>query len=94
MVNAIDNKYCSKCSYPLTPQAFEETKNDEEIRIKTLEKKYEKDIDNYNQALMNYNTFLKYLINKYKIKQSGNMIKRVAFILKNENTNMLKYEYS
>ena len=22
LVNAIDNKYCSKCSYPLTPQAF------------------------------------------------------------------------
>jgi hypothetical protein len=30
---ALDNKYCSKCSYPLTPQAFEEIKNDEEIRI-------------------------------------------------------------
>ncbi|MGB8936697.1 MAG: hypothetical protein WCC17_16510 [Candidatus Nitrosopolaris sp.] len=24
LVNAMDNKFCSKCSYPLTPQAYEE----------------------------------------------------------------------
>jgi len=24
LVNAIDNKYCSKCSYPLVPSAFDE----------------------------------------------------------------------
>jgi len=26
LVNAVDNKFCSKCSYPLTPQAYEEIK--------------------------------------------------------------------
>jgi integrase/recombinase XerD len=26
LVNAIDNKYCSKCSYPLVPSAFDEIK--------------------------------------------------------------------
>jgi integrase/recombinase XerD len=26
LVNAIDNKFCSKCSYPLTPQTYEEIK--------------------------------------------------------------------
>ena len=26
LINVIDNKYCSKCSYLLTPQAFEEIK--------------------------------------------------------------------
>jgi hypothetical protein len=33
--NGIENKYCSKCSYPLVPSAFEEIKLAEESRIKT-----------------------------------------------------------
>ena len=37
LVNAIENKYCSKCSYPLTPQAFEEIKTEEDKRIRMLE---------------------------------------------------------
>lgn len=34
---AFDNKYCSKCSYPLIPQAYDEIKEKEETRIKKLE---------------------------------------------------------
>ena len=34
LVNQIENKYCSKCSYPLTPQAFEEIKNEEDAKLK------------------------------------------------------------
>ena len=46
LVNAIDNKYCSKCSYPLTPQAYEEIKSEENKRLKILEEKQkEKDND-------------------------------------------------
>jgi integrase/recombinase XerD len=46
LVNAIDNKYCSKCSYPLTPQAFEDIKTEENKRWKVLEEKQkEKDND-------------------------------------------------
>ncbi|HSF52072.1 MAG TPA: hypothetical protein VLA74_15040 [Nitrososphaeraceae archaeon] len=41
LVNAIDNKYCSKCSYPLTAQAFEEIKVEENAKISSLEKKVE-----------------------------------------------------
>ena len=44
LVNVIENKYCSKCSYPLKPEAYEEIKNSEEKRIKTLEQKYENDM--------------------------------------------------
>ena len=33
LVNAIENKYCSECSYPLVPSAFEEIKILEEIKI-------------------------------------------------------------
>ena len=38
LVNAIENKYCSKCSYPLVPSAYEELKESEERRIKKMEK--------------------------------------------------------
>jgi integrase/recombinase XerD len=39
LVNAIDNKYCSKCSYPLNSQAFEEIKTEEDKRMRILEEK-------------------------------------------------------
>ena len=44
LVNAIDIKYCSKCSYPPTPQAFDEIKNEEDRRLKILEEKHSKEI--------------------------------------------------
>src|SRR5439155_24071697 len=44
LVNAIDNKFCSKCSYPLTPQAYEEIKANEDIKLRTMEQKHELDM--------------------------------------------------
>jgi integrase/recombinase XerD len=41
LVNAIDNKYCSKCSYPLIPSAFEEIKEAENMKIQEIEQRYE-----------------------------------------------------
>jgi integrase/recombinase XerD len=46
LVNAIENKYCSKCSYPLVPSAFDEIKEAEnrkiqEIQEKEIQEKYE-----------------------------------------------------
>jgi hypothetical protein len=38
--NTVDNKYCSKCSYPLKPEAFEEIKEEESKKITELETKY------------------------------------------------------
>jgi virulence-associated protein VapD len=37
LVNAVDNKFCSKCSYPITPQAYEEIKAEEEDKFKAME---------------------------------------------------------
>ena len=34
LVNAIDNKYCTKCSYPLVPSAFDEIKEAENRKYK------------------------------------------------------------
>jgi len=30
LVNVIENKYCSKCSYPLKPEAYDEIKTAED----------------------------------------------------------------
>ena len=40
LVNSIENKYCSKCSYPLVQSAFEEIKQAEDSRFQVLENKY------------------------------------------------------
>jgi hypothetical protein len=44
LVNAIENKYCSKCSYPLTVEAYDEIKKEEDNKLKSLEEKHEKDM--------------------------------------------------
>ncbi|HEY6534929.1 MAG TPA: hypothetical protein VIY08_03875 [Candidatus Nitrosocosmicus sp.] len=46
LVNQIENKYCSPCSYPLSPQAYEEIKQNEEKRFIELEEKYMNKITN------------------------------------------------
>jgi protein-tyrosine-phosphatase len=45
LVNAIDNKYCTKCSYPLVPSAFDEIKEAENRKIQEIQQKYNKDIE-------------------------------------------------
>jgi uncharacterized protein (DUF2225 family) len=37
LINAIDNKYCSKCSYPLVPSAFDEIKEAENRKLQEME---------------------------------------------------------
>lgn len=44
LVNAIDNKYCTKCSYQLVPSAFDEIKEAENRKIQEIQQKYNKDI--------------------------------------------------
>src|SRR5215469_4453094 len=44
LINALDNKFCSKFSYPITPQAYEEIKAQEDVRFKAIEQKYEHDM--------------------------------------------------
>ncbi|HJT83510.1 MAG TPA: hypothetical protein VJ697_03420 [Nitrososphaeraceae archaeon] len=41
LVNVIENMYCSKCSYPLKPEAYDEIKACENAKINLLEKKVE-----------------------------------------------------
>jgi hypothetical protein len=51
IVNAIDNKYCSKCSYPLVPSAFEEIKEEEGRKIQAIEQKYEQHIKEMREEM-------------------------------------------
>jgi integrase/recombinase XerD len=44
LVNPIENKYCSKCSYPLVPSAFDEIKQAENNKLRQLEEKYQEGI--------------------------------------------------
>jgi integrase/recombinase XerD len=37
LVNATDNKYCSKCDYPVVPSAFEEIKEDENRKLQGVQ---------------------------------------------------------
>src|SRR5438093_8144574 len=40
LVNAIENKYCSKCSYRLIPSAFDEIKAAEDIKFRAMEERF------------------------------------------------------
>jgi len=51
--NAFENKYCSKCSYPLKPSAFDGIKLSEEDRIKGLEERYNKDMNFLREEMEN-----------------------------------------
>ena len=51
LVNTWENKYCSKCSYPLKPEAFDEIKEEENKKILELESKY-KEMDSVLQNLV------------------------------------------
>jgi integrase/recombinase XerD len=51
LVNILENKYCSKCSYPLKPEAFDEIKEEENKKILELESKY-KEMDSILQNLV------------------------------------------
>jgi hypothetical protein len=45
LVNAIENKFCSKCSCPLTLQAYEEIKAQEDAKLKVMEERHKQDMD-------------------------------------------------
>jgi len=51
-VNALDTKYCAKCSYPLNPSAFEEIKLEEEKKLQAIQQMYEKDIKSLKSQVL------------------------------------------
>jgi integrase/recombinase XerD len=53
LTNALENKYCSKCSYPLTSEAFDQIKQGEEQRLMEMEKRHTEKIENLIQDMEN-----------------------------------------
>ena len=53
IINAFENKYCSKCSYPLKPEVYDEIKQTEEDRFKKLEEKYNQSMNNLREEMEN-----------------------------------------
>jgi integrase/recombinase XerD len=51
LVNAIENKYCSKCSYPLKPEAYDEIKQEENKKIQELESRHKKEMQNIREEI-------------------------------------------
>ena len=51
LTNILEDKYCSACSYPLSPAAYDEIKQNEEARFVELEKKYTDKITNIEKKL-------------------------------------------
>jgi integrase/recombinase XerD len=53
LVNTIENKYCSKCTYPLVPSAFDEIKEAENMKINSIQEKYEQEIQSLKEEMEN-----------------------------------------
>jgi integrase/recombinase XerD len=51
LVNALENKYCSKCSYPLVASAFDEIKAAEDMKIQILKDKYEQEMKTMREEI-------------------------------------------
>ena len=57
LVNAIENKYCSKCSYPLKPEAYDEIKSEEDKRMIIVEEKQKQKDEQINQLIAKQEKF-------------------------------------
>jgi hypothetical protein len=51
--NTLENKYCSKCSYPLKPDAYDEIKQLEENRFKDFEEKHNQEMKSLKEEMEN-----------------------------------------
>lgn len=51
LTNQQENKYCSKCSYPLKPEAYDELKEKEENEIKRMKQQIQMLRESQNEIL-------------------------------------------
>ncbi len=65
-VNIHENKYCSQCSYPLSPSAYEEIKKSEEEKYIHLQETHTQDLKNLKEDL---ETKFQYLLSRIDIQR-------------------------
>jgi len=51
LINTLENKYCSKCSYPLMTDAFDEIKEAENSRLRILEEKHRQQMKDLEEKM-------------------------------------------
>ncbi len=51
LINQLENKFCSKCSYPLKPEAYEELKEKEENEMKRMKQQINEMDNKFNQII-------------------------------------------
>jgi integrase/recombinase XerD len=68
LVNTFENKYCSKCSYPLKSEAFDEIKLSEVNKIIRLEEKYNQEMNFLREEM---ESKFKQLISKIDMQKLG-----------------------
>ena len=51
LINTLENKYCSKCSYPLVPDAFDEIKEAENSKLQILEEKHQQQMKDLEEKM-------------------------------------------
>ena len=51
LINAMDIKFCVKCSYPLTPKAYDEIKAEEDKKFNTLKQQQEQDVKSIREEM-------------------------------------------
>jgi hypothetical protein len=54
-VNPLENKYCSKCSYPLKPEAYDELKEKEEKEMKQMKQQIQTIMNTLGELITNQN---------------------------------------
>jgi integrase/recombinase XerD len=73
LLNAIENKYCSKCSYPLKHEAYDEIKSAEDKRMKILEEN-QKQKDEQLEIIQSQMNVLVEIITKLDSEEGKNKI--------------------
>ncbi|WP_148686367.1 hypothetical protein [Candidatus Nitrosocosmicus hydrocola] len=65
-VNTSESKYCSKCSYPLNQEVFDEMKKEEDERFAKLKEKYSHDLNEMKHEL---ESKFQYLLSKIDLQR-------------------------
>jgi integrase/recombinase XerD len=66
LVNPLENKYCSKCSYPLKPEAYDELKQKEENEMKRMQQQIQMLTESQKEILecLKYPERLSHILNE------------------------------
>jgi hypothetical protein len=51
LVNVVESKFCSGCSYPLYPDAYDEIKANEDLKLRNMQEQYERDLKSIREEM-------------------------------------------